>query len=226
MIRNEALDLVVVDDNPVLVSVLSEIFRECGHNVRVASGGFAALAEISKRVPDVLLSDLCMPGMSGYELLSVVRRRFPSIRVIAMSGAYSGTGIPLGVAADAFYAKGSSSVAQLMQTISTIWREDSCLPRCSAPIWIPEVSTDHVGCSVLFVACPECLRPFSQRADVFELLPRRGNCPHCMTLVELALVRQLHGTDRTLIPGAPVEMQTCITSRRSDGAPSGRMHRQ
>jgi CheY-like chemotaxis protein len=215
MIRHEALDLVVVDDNPVLVSVLSEVFHECGHKVRTASGGFAALAEISKRVPDLLLSDLGMPGMSGYELLSVVRRRFPSIRVIAMSGAYSGTGIPPGVAADAFYAKGSTSVDQLVQTISAIWREDSYSPRSSAPIWIPEISTDHVGSSALFVSCPECLRLFSQRAtDDAGLLPATGNCPHCMTLVEFALVRQSEGTDGTPISIAPVEM------------PTGRLHPQ
>jgi CheY-like chemotaxis protein len=35
-----------------------------------------------------------MPGMSGFELLSVVRRRFPSIRVIAMSSAFSGVDLP------------------------------------------------------------------------------------------------------------------------------------
>ena len=38
-----------------------------------------------------------MPGMSGFEFLSVVRRRFPEIRVIAMSGAFSGSGIRLGL---------------------------------------------------------------------------------------------------------------------------------
>ncbi len=66
--RNEALDIVIVEDNPALLCVLSEIFRESGHHVRAAFHGFVALAEIRKKVPDVLLSDLGMPGMSGYEL--------------------------------------------------------------------------------------------------------------------------------------------------------------
>ena len=56
-----------------------------------AEDGFSALAEIRKEVPDILLSDLNMPRMSGFELLSVVRRRFPSIRTIAMSGAFMAT---------------------------------------------------------------------------------------------------------------------------------------
>ena len=86
---NEMNDIVLVDDNPTLLGVLSEIFKTHGYTVRTASDGFAALAAIRERVPNVLLSDLYMPGMSGFELLSVVRRRFTTIAVIAMSGAYS-----------------------------------------------------------------------------------------------------------------------------------------
>src|SRR5580704_17236933 len=102
-------DLVVVDDNPALTSVLSEIFKDYGYTVRTAADGFDALATIRDRAPDILISDLNMPRMSGFELLSIVRRRFPSIAVIAMSGAYSGMAVPKGIAADAFYAKGSTS---------------------------------------------------------------------------------------------------------------------
>jgi CheY-like chemotaxis protein len=205
---NEALDVVIVDDNPALLCVLSEIFRESGHKVRAAYHGFVALAEIRKKVPDILLSDLGMPGMTGYELLSVVRRRFPSIRVIAMSGAHSGGGVPAGIAADAFYAKGVSSVTQLLQMVNAVRRDQVDSLRSAAPVWISELSTDPVDDSVLLVSCPECLRPFSQRADSLECLPRKGSCPHCMTSVELALARQTHGTDRTPISIAPAGMQT------------------
>jgi CheY-like chemotaxis protein len=206
IMRNEALDIVIVDDNPALLCVLSEIFRESGHHVRAAFHGFVALAEIRKKVPDILLSDLGMPGMSGYELLSVVRRRFPSIRVIAMSGAHSSGGVPAGIAADAFYAKGVSSVTQLLQMVNAVRRDEVDSLRSAAPVWIPEISIDSVGDSVLLLSCPECLRPFSQRADSLERLPRRGSCPHCMTSVEFALARQSHGTGGTPISIAPAGM--------------------
>lgn len=103
--RNEVTDILVVDDDPLLVNVISEIFKEFGLVVRTASDGFAALAAIRDRVPDILISDLNMPRMSGFELLSIVQRRFPAIAVIAMSGAYSGVAVPQGVAADAFMPK-------------------------------------------------------------------------------------------------------------------------
>jgi len=76
---NDMNDIVVVDDNPVLVNVLSAIFKEYGYNVRTASDGFEALTVIRERAPDILISDLNMSDMSGFELLSVVRRRFPAM---------------------------------------------------------------------------------------------------------------------------------------------------
>ena len=108
--RNEQQDppakLLIVDDEPLIRASLSEVLAELGFSVRSAEDGFSALAEIRKDIPDILLSDLNMPDMSGFKLLSVVHRRFPSIRVIAMSGAFSGDEVPSGVAADAFYQKG------------------------------------------------------------------------------------------------------------------------
>jgi CheY-like chemotaxis protein len=85
-VADQRYDVVVVDDNPLLVSVLSEIFKEYGCTVRTASDGFEALAIIRDRVPNILISDLNIPRMTGFELLSIIRRRFPMIAVIAMSG--------------------------------------------------------------------------------------------------------------------------------------------
>src|SRR5260370_5309630 len=82
ILSNNIIDIVVAEDNAVLLGTLSEILKRCGYSVRTASDGSHALAEIRYRAPDILLSDLNMPGMSGFELLSIVRRRYPTIRVI------------------------------------------------------------------------------------------------------------------------------------------------
>lgn len=111
--------LLIVDDDPTIRSSLSLLLTEIGYRVRCAQDGFSALRELQKEIPDILLSDLNMPGMSGFELLSVVRRRFPAILAIAMSSAFSGNEVPSGVAADAFYQKGSSMGA-LLQMIGTL----------------------------------------------------------------------------------------------------------
>ena len=62
---------------------------------------------MKQELPDIIVSDLNMPGMSGFDFLPIVRRRFPAIRLIAMSGAFTGNEVPPGVVADAFYPKGT-----------------------------------------------------------------------------------------------------------------------
>ena len=110
--------LVVDDDHSVRESVAMTLIA-AGYVVVAAEDGFRALSQLSKKLPDVILSDLDMPGMSGFELLSVVRRRFPQISTVAMSGAYVGDEVPSGVIADGFFAKGSRS-KNLLRTIQRL----------------------------------------------------------------------------------------------------------
>src|SRR5271170_206188 len=113
--------LLIVDDEVSIRTSLSLIFSELAYCVRSAGDGYSALLEIQQELPDILLSDLNMPGMSGFELLWVVRRQFPTIHVIAMSGSLSGTIVPPGVAADAFFQKGTGP-AFLIKTVDTMTR--------------------------------------------------------------------------------------------------------
>ncbi len=100
--------LLIVDDDISILTVLSQHFSELGFSVRSVKDGSSALSEIENELPDILLSDINPPGIPGVQFLSTVRRKFPSIRVIAMSGAFSESLVPPGIAADAFYEKDSS----------------------------------------------------------------------------------------------------------------------
>jgi len=108
-----AKSLLIADDDPAVLTALEEFFLERGYSVRTAVNGFEALAEIHHRVPDILLSDLNMPRMSGLDLLAVVSRRFPTVRLIAMTGASTGRGLTSGLTAQWLYEKGSGSAALL-----------------------------------------------------------------------------------------------------------------
>src|SRR5689334_10667976 len=112
--------VLVVEDDPGVRSTVAMVFRLNGYEVESAVDGFDALDKMRERLPDILFSDLNMPQMSGYELLSVVRRRFPSVKVIATSGAYNGPHVPSGIVADAFYAKGRSSAEELLELVQEI----------------------------------------------------------------------------------------------------------
>jgi len=111
--------VLVVDDKEWIRIAISLVLEEFGYSVRCAEDGHSALREIYQQNPDILLSDLSMPGMSGFELLVNVRRLFPTIKVIAMSGSFSGSEVPQGVLADAFYPKGGS-VSTLLQAVRAL----------------------------------------------------------------------------------------------------------
>jgi CheY-like chemotaxis protein len=111
--------ILIVEDNHYIRELLAGILIESGYSVRSAEDGIAALAEILKDIPDLLISDLQMPRMSGFELLAAVGLRFPGIKVIAMSGLFAGDCVPPGVVADAFYSKGNSP-SYLLNTVRAL----------------------------------------------------------------------------------------------------------
>ena len=157
--------ILVVDDEPAVRNSLELVLRSDGYEVDLAMHGFDALLQLKRSLPAIVLSDLNMPQMSGFEFLSVVRRRFPQISVIAMSGAYdSGGAVPGGVIADAFYAKGHSNPQNLLNTFAELIRTSSAHAedhqRESAPVWIPRNGKDSHGIPYVVLTCTECLRSF------------------------------------------------------------------
>ncbi|MGA3132490.1 MAG: response regulator [Terracidiphilus sp.] len=182
--------LLVVDDEPSIRESLSSLFTEIGYPVRAAEDGFTALIEIRKEIPDIILSDLNMPGMSGFEFLSVVRRRLPTIPVIAMSGAFSGDEVPSGVAADAFYQKGSGirSLLKILEGLTPPKRMPAQQPPRSAPLWIERNGSDADGKPYVSIICPDCLRSFHQHVDGSLSLVREALCAYCRNPIYYAIV--------------------------------------
>ena len=83
--------ILVVDDEPSVRESLGMLLTEAGYEVSTAIDGFDALLRLKTFAPDVIISDLNMPQMSGFELLSVLRRRFPSrVSVVLRSPARKG----------------------------------------------------------------------------------------------------------------------------------------
>src|SRR6476659_4591082 len=150
MTNDATHEILVVEDDDGVRDSLELLLKSAGYAVTTAIHGFDALLQLKKRLPDIVLSDLSMPQMSGFELLSVVRRRFPQISVIAMSGAYhSGDAVPGGVIADAFYAKGLSGPKELLDMVADLIRTSTAHAvdhgKESAPVWIPRNGKDSQG---------------------------------------------------------------------------------
>jgi CheY-like chemotaxis protein len=191
-------ELLIVDDEPLIRTSMMQVLREIGFSVRSAEDGLSALAEIRNEVPDIILSDLNMPGMSGFEFLSVVRRRLPAIRVIAMSGAFCGDEVPSGVAADAFFSKGSG-VRCLLKIVEALgWPERLCVnpPDPLAPLRIQRNGHDGSGEASVAIACPECLRTFQQLVGGSLSVVREAQCVHCRTTVYYAIAEPVESGHR------------------------------
>jgi CheY-like chemotaxis protein len=157
--------ILLVDDELVIRESMALLLSASGYDVTTAENGFDALSRLSKVTPDIIISDLNMPRMSGFEFLSVVRRRFPEISVIAISGAYeSGDHIPGGVIADAFYGKSRHHPEELLRTIAELIRTAATRganhQRQSAPVWIPRNGKDSKGVPFIVLSCTHCLRSF------------------------------------------------------------------
>jgi CheY-like chemotaxis protein len=186
---NENHRILVVDDEPIIREGVAMLLTAHGYSVTTAVHGFDALLQIKSVNPELIISDLNMPQMSGFELLSVLRRRFPEILVIAMSGAYeSGDHVPGGVIADAFYAKGLQHPQFLLRTIADLLRTKServiTHHRQSAPVWIPRNGKDSGGVPFVVLTCTECLRSFPLSVlheDVQEI--QETPCLFCRTPV-------------------------------------------
>lgn len=105
-----------------------------------------------------------------------------------MSGSYYGESVPPGVAADALYQKGATSVARLLQIVSSLKNElELRSRRVATPIWIPKQPVDSVGKSGAFLACPECLRPYPRPVGDTDPV-HHASCPYCLYRIRFAVV--------------------------------------
>lgn len=125
-----------------------------------------------------------MPNMSGFEFLSVVRRRFPSIPVIVISGEFSEVAVPESVLTDAFFSKGHYKPEALFQKILDLIHELPARPRASSPnkpaVWVKNSK------GIVAVTCTDCLRTFPV-ADAKDGL-NTVTCEYCPCEIRFEII--------------------------------------
>jgi CheY-like chemotaxis protein len=77
----------LIDDDAAVRTALCDIVTELGYVADVAPSGAAGLELFEKNHYDVVLTDLLMPGITGWEVLEAVRRLDPKIPVVIVTGA-------------------------------------------------------------------------------------------------------------------------------------------
>src|ERR1700690_3536815 len=77
--------ILVVDDEVNARSALTELLRDDGYVVEAAADGFKALGKMADFAPDLVLTDLKMPGMDGIQLLGKLHEQDPELPVVVMT---------------------------------------------------------------------------------------------------------------------------------------------
>ena len=179
--------VLLVDDEEHIVTTLRAILEASGFECITAFDGFDALRRLRATPPDIIISDLRMPNMSGFELLAIIRRRFPQIAVIAISGEFVVNVKTSGLLMDAFFQKGSYRPEELIATMRRLFAEVPIRPALPkplhAPLWINRRNNEY-----LLATCVECLRSFPiEREDSGTGDLQTVECPSCGTMISYAV---------------------------------------
>jgi CheY-like chemotaxis protein len=79
-------NIIVVDDEKIIRTLLKEILTKAGHEVRMTKDGLEAMELVNEKEPDLIITDIFMPEKSGLEVIMELRRDKPDIKLIAISG--------------------------------------------------------------------------------------------------------------------------------------------
>ncbi|HKR29028.1 MAG TPA: response regulator [Terriglobales bacterium] len=179
--------ILIADDDEIVRSTVSALLISQNYEVLVAEDGFEALALMRAAPPDLVISDLKMPNMSGFELLGIIRKRFPSVAVIVMSGEFTPVSVPPDLLADRYLEKSHTPPLEIVEVVREVLASSPIRSQPAkselSPVWLPRSRTAYI-----VLTCVECLRSFSipqQAAKGGRRLDE--TCPHCGSTVQYCL---------------------------------------
>ncbi|MFZ5572806.1 MAG: HD domain-containing phosphohydrolase [Thermodesulfobacteriota bacterium] len=82
----DTLKILVIDDEPIVLGVVSEALLHAGFDVLTASDGETGMEIFRREGPVIVLTDINMPGMSGFDLLKMMKKLSPAAQILVFSG--------------------------------------------------------------------------------------------------------------------------------------------
>lgn len=73
--------ILIVEDNSDIREITAELLSVLGFDVVQADGGTKALAQLDQHRPDIIICDIVMPGMDGYDFYEMFKSRFPNTNI-------------------------------------------------------------------------------------------------------------------------------------------------
>jgi two-component system response regulator (stage 0 sporulation protein F) len=78
--------ILVFDDEPFILLMLKKMLERAGHEVDIALNGSDGMELFEKNKPDLLITDIIMPHKDGLEVVLQLRKKYPELKIIAISG--------------------------------------------------------------------------------------------------------------------------------------------
>jgi len=80
------VNILLIDDEPIIHQSLGSFLRRVGHEVQIALNGKEGLSRVIEQTPDLVISDIKMPGLNGLDLLTHLKIHYPQIPVLLITG--------------------------------------------------------------------------------------------------------------------------------------------
>lgn len=116
------MDILFIDDNTDILEIFSEILEGAGHKVETACDGMSALKLYREQKPDLIVSDIIIPGINGIDLIKKIRLTDNKTPIIVMSGYEDELAWAKRVGASEVFLK-PPNIKKLLETVDEIARE-------------------------------------------------------------------------------------------------------
>jgi two-component system, OmpR family, KDP operon response regulator KdpE len=167
-LMNKRPVILVVDDEPQILRVMRTGLPPRGYEVRTALGGKEALEELRKEMPDLVILDLVMPGMSGLEVCQRVREFTPiPIIILSAKGSESDKVAALDSGADDYVTK-PFGMNELLARVRAVLRRSPASEADSPVLTVGDVVIDSAERRVLIAGKETKLTP--KEFDVLKYL--------------------------------------------------------
>ncbi|MBI4359059.1 MAG: response regulator [Candidatus Nealsonbacteria bacterium] len=119
--------ILLVEDDPFLVDIYTTKFKEMGFSIEVASDGSQAMRDLTGKTPDLVLLDIVLPRLDGWEILKELRDKkiTPGLKVVVLSnlGQKSEIDKAFALGATKYLIKAHYTPSEVVEEVKKIFKE-------------------------------------------------------------------------------------------------------
>ena len=118
--------ILIADDDAAIRLLWTRVLANAGYRVETVDDGQTAVEMVAAAIPDLLITDLMLPGLNGWSVFSRVRTLAPRLPILIISGATTGTPPDAAsLAHHAVFLRKPVAIGELLPTVARLLAESS-----------------------------------------------------------------------------------------------------